>query len=109
MEYLEGGSLRDLLDSRKQPLKEPVLARFIQNILQGLKYLHMERRIHRDIKAANVLISKSGVAKLVDFGVSQQLTKTMQKRNTFVGTPYWMAPEVIAASYYDEKVFKGCP
>jgi len=85
------------------------LARFIQNILQGLKYLHMERRIHRDIKAANVLISKSGVAKLVDFGVSQQLTKTMQKRNTFVGTPYWMAPEVIAASYYDEKVFKGCP
>jgi len=103
MEYLEGGSLRDLLDSRKQPLKEPILARFIQNILQGLKYLHMERRIHRDIKAANVLISKSGVAKLVDFGVSQQLTKTMQKRNTFVGTPYWMAPEVIAASYYDEK------
>ncbi|EME26468.1 serine/threonine protein kinase isoform 1 [Galdieria sulphuraria] len=103
MEYLEGGSLRDLLDCRRQPFKESIIARFIQNILQGLKYLHMEKRIHRDIKAANVLLSKSGVAKLVDFGVSQQLSKTMQRRNTFVGTPYWMAPEVIAASYYDEK------
>ncbi|GJQ11848.1 hypothetical protein GpartN1_g3639.t1 [Galdieria partita] len=103
MEYLEGGSLRDLLDYRRGPFKEAIIARFVQDILRGLKYLHMERRIHRDIKAANVLLSKSGVAKLVDFGVSQQLSKTMQKRNTFVGTPYWMAPEVIAASYYDEK------
>eukprot|EP00871_Galdieria_phlegrea_P000164 jgi/Galph1/1148/GphlegSOOS_G5859.1 len=93
MEYLEGGSLRDLIDSKGPNIPERSIALFLKDILQGLKYLHSEKRIHRDIKAANVLLSKGGRAKLVDFGVSQQLSRTIQKRNTFVGTPYWMAPE----------------
>jgi len=100
MEYLEAGSLSDIL-SETGTLDEESIAYVMRELITALAYLHAERKIHRDIKAGNMLVSGEGDIKLADFGVTGQLTESVNKRQTRVGTPYWMAPEVITETSYD--------
>lgn len=95
MEYCGGGSLQDIYQVTG-PLSEQQIAYMCRETLQGLEYLHSMSKMHRDIKGANILLTEQGDVKLADFGVSAQITATINKRRSFIGTPYWMAPEVAA-------------
>ncbi|XP_016386397.1 TRAF2 and NCK interacting kinase a isoform X3 [Sinocyclocheilus rhinocerous] len=97
MEFCGAGSVTDLIKNTKgNSLREDWTAYISREILRGLTHLHHHKVIHRDIKGQNVLLTENAEVKLVDFGVSAQLDRTVSRRNTFIGTPYWMAPEVIA-------------
>ncbi|XP_072564507.1 mitogen-activated protein kinase kinase kinase kinase 5 [Paramormyrops kingsleyae] len=95
MEYCGGGSLQDIYHVTG-PLTELQIAYVCRETLQGLGYLHTKGKMHRDIKGANILLTDSGDVKLADFGVAAKITATIAKRKSFIGTPYWMAPEVAA-------------
>jgi serine/threonine protein kinase len=103
MEYCQGGSMSDLLEANNGILlPEDCIRAVCASIVLGLEYLHGVANVcHRDIKCGNVLLTSDGHVKLADFGVSAELTNTVNKRKTVVGSPYWMAPEVIRESHYD--------
>ena len=101
MEYCDRGSLRDLLDAREQVLSEDQISIVLHDLLKGLQIIHKRNRIvHRDIKAANILITTDCEIKIADFGVSRQFDSGACQTMTITGTPYWMAPEVISGTYY---------
>ncbi|DBA00490.1 TPA: hypothetical protein N0F65_002733 [Lagenidium giganteum] len=101
MEYCGGGSVGDI--ARVRRLHGDEIAVIMRGALHGLAYLHARKKIHRDIKGGNILLTTDGQVKIADFGVSAQLRDTMSRRGTFVGTPYWMSPEMIQDSDYDYK------
>lgn len=102
MDYCEIGSLRRVLD-RLGPLPERLVLPIAKQMLKALAYLHRNGILHRDVKAANVMLTDDGVVKLGDFGVASHMINSC-KRHSFVGSPYWMAPEVIKRCDYDFKV-----
>lgn len=104
MEYAQGGSVRTLMKACKDSvLEEKYVSVITREVLNGLSYLHKSAIIHRDLKAANILVTSTGKVMICDFGVSALLVTASSKRNTLVGTPHWMAPEVAHASAYDTK------
>jgi hypothetical protein len=104
MEFCDGGSLQDVMKVIKRPYDETELSAILRGVLRSLVYVHSLKRVHRDIKAANVLVTSDGLVKLCDFGVSAQLDSSIgSKTSTRIGSPYWMAPEVILAEGHDTK------
>ncbi|KAF4108248.1 serine/threonine-protein kinase 10 [Onychostoma macrolepis] len=95
IEYCPGGALDDIMLELERGLTEQQISEVCCQSLQALSYLHQHHIIHRDLKAGNILLTMDGQVKLADFGVSAKNDNTLQKRSTFIGTPYWMAPEVI--------------
>jgi hypothetical protein len=106
MEFMGSGCLTEVLEQFENgvTMDESQIANICLNTLKGLSYIHSLHRIHRDIKSDNILLGSDGSVKLADFGYAAQLTQQKQKRNTIVGTPYWMAPELIRGQNYDQKV-----
>lgn len=103
MELCDGGSLYDLKEAQKGSFRENDLQVIMAFCVMGLAHLHAQMSIHRDVKSGNILLTRDGRAKLADFGISAQLTDTIMKRRTVIGSPYWMAPEVIQETSYDGK------
>jgi len=103
MEYMEGGSLTDAL-SEDSSFTEPQIAAICKEVLLGLMHLHNAGIIHRDIKSDNILLGSNGTVKITDFGYCAQISEKRTYRNTMVGTPYWMAPEVVKGRPYGPKV-----
>eukprot|EP00727_Mastigamoeba_balamuthi_P006696 m51a1_g2647 putative ste ste20 mst protein kinase (699) ;mRNA; f:612672-615775 len=104
MEYCAGGSCADMMRVCRRPFNEQMISAVIRDTLRGLSYIHSLRKIHRDIKAGNILVNSKGEAKIADFGVSGELTGTMSRMNTVIGSPFWMAPEIIMEVGYSSKV-----
>ncbi|KAI8289459.1 Serine/threonine-protein kinase CLA4 [Colletotrichum sp. SAR11_57] len=103
MEYMEGGALTDVIDNNPSITEEQISTICLETC-RGLQHLHSQNIIHRDIKSDNVLLDARGNVKITDFGFCAKLTETKSKRATMVGTPYWMAPEVVKQKEYGPKV-----
>lgn len=103
IELMSGGCLTDIIDTYAEWSEERI-AYVIRELLKGLAFLHRHHRLHRDIKSDNILVSLEGHVKIADFGFAVNLTKEKDKRKSVVGTPYWMAPELIQSKHYDDKV-----
>ncbi|XP_069946381.1 serine/threonine-protein kinase 10 isoform X9 [Cherax quadricarinatus] len=95
LEYCDGGAMDSIMADLYRPLTEPQIAYVCKYLVNALVYIHEQKVIHRDLKAGNVLLTMEGGVKLADFGVSAKNKNTYDKRGTFIGTPYWLAPEVI--------------
>jgi len=105
MELMDAGCLTDVLDQWEDlKMTEEQMAHVCNSTLLALDYIHKSHRIHRDIKSDNILLNSKGEVKIADFGYAAQLTQEQQKRKTVVGTPYWMAPELIRGTEYSIKV-----
>lgn len=103
MELVDGGCLTDVIVDM-EPFPEKMIAFVCRESLKGLAYLHKDFRLHRDIKSDNILMGRNGEVKIADFGFAVNLTSEQDKRKSVVGTPYWMAPELIRGQKYDDKV-----
>jgi len=103
--YCDVGALDSIMMQLGKPLTEPQIAYICKNIVTGLQYLHAKHVIHRDLKAANVLLTMDGGVKLADFGAAARNKHTLQRRDSFIGTPYWMAPEVVACETYNDEPY----
>ncbi|XP_031349016.1 serine/threonine-protein kinase 10 isoform X4 [Photinus pyralis] len=105
IEYCDGGAVDSIMTELEKPLNELQIAYVCQNMCRGLQFLHKTHIIHRDLKAGNVLLTMAGGVKLADFGVSAKNKSTLQKHDTFIGTPYWMAPEVVLCETFRDNPY----
>ncbi|XP_033125405.1 serine/threonine-protein kinase 10-like isoform X2 [Anneissia japonica] len=105
LEFCGGGALDDIMLELEKGLTEPQIKAICKEVLEALSFLHDNKVIHRDLKAGNILLTIDGKVKLADFGVSAKNDKTRQKRDTFIGTPYWMAPEVIMCETFKDNPY----
>lgn len=92
IEYMNGGSLTGFIQAYRKKIPQEIIGYVLREIVRGMAVLHKKKRIHRDLKSDNILLSKEGNVKIADFGFAAQLTQEKEKRNTLVGTPSWMAP-----------------
>ncbi|XP_011204222.2 serine/threonine-protein kinase 10 isoform X1 [Bactrocera dorsalis] len=105
IEYCDGGALDSIMVELEKPLTEPQIAYVCRHMTEGLNFLHNNKVIHRDLKAGNVLLTMEGGVKLADFGVSAKNKHTLQKHDTFIGTPYWMAPELVLCETFRDNPY----
>ncbi|CAD7012390.1 unnamed protein product [Ceratitis capitata] len=105
IEYCDGGALDSIMVELEKPLTEPQIAYVCRHMTEGLNFLHKNKVIHRDLKAGNVLLTMEGGVKLADFGVSAKNKHTLQKHDTFIGTPYWMAPELVLCETFRDNPY----
>uniref|UniRef100_A0A8C2XQ47 non-specific serine/threonine protein kinase n=1 Tax=Cyclopterus lumpus TaxID=8103 RepID=A0A8C2XQ47_CYCLU len=105
IEFCAGGAVDAIMLELERPLTEPQIRVVCRQTLEALSYLHENKVIHRDLKAGNILLSLNGEVKLADFGVSAKNTKTFQRRDSFIGTPYWMAPEVVMCETFKDRPY----
>ncbi|XP_012146818.1 sterile20-like kinase isoform X2 [Megachile rotundata] len=105
IEYCDGGAVDSIMVELQKALTEPQIAYICHHMTKGLAFLHKSKVIHRDLKAGNVLLTMAGGVKLADFGVSAKNKHTLQKHDTFIGTPYWMAPEVVLCETFRDNPY----